>query len=208
MSDNIRRILNQITVLEDELRASLQEQEGRLRYRIEGRRVEFEHAVKDAHVKLKRGVFRWFLSVRPQNYLTAPVIYGLAVPLALIDLCVSFYQLTCFPIYGIPKARRSDFIIFDHQHLAYLNIIEKFHCLYCSYASGVLAFAREVTARTEQYFCPIKHARKILSAHRRYACFLDYGEAGEFHVRLEEFRAQLAQELASGTAQEYDENKA
>jgi len=208
MSDNIRRILNQITVLEDELRASLQEQEGRLRYRIEGRRVEFEHAVKDAHVKLKRGVFCWFLSVRPQNYLTAPVIYGLAVPLALIDLCVSFYQLTCFPIYGIPKARRSDFIIFDHQHLAYLNIIEKFHCLYCSYASGVLAFAREVTARTEQYFCPIKHARKILSAHRRYACFLDYGEAGAFHVRLEEFRAQLAQELASATAQENDENKA
>ena len=200
MNDKIRQILNQITVLEDELRASLEEQEVRLRYQVEGKRIEFEHAVKDAHFKLKRGVFSWFLSVRPQNYLTAPIIYGMAVPLALADLCVSIYQLSCFPIYGIPKARRSDFIVFDHQHLAYLNIIEKFHCLYCSYASGVLAFAREVTARTEQYFCPIKHARKILSAHRRYACFLDYGEAEDFHARLEEFRAQLAQEIDSGAA--------
>jgi hypothetical protein len=195
MNDKIRRILNQITVLEDELRASLQEQEGRLRYQIEGTRVEFEHAVRDAHVKLKRGLFAWFLTVRPQNYLTAPIIYGMGVPLALVDLTVSFYQLSCFPVYGIAKARRADYIVFDHQHLAYLNVIEKFHCLYCSYASGVLAYAREVTARTEQYFCPIKHARKILGAHRRYAYFLDYGEAEDFHVRLEEFRAFLAQEL-------------
>lgn len=195
MNEKIRRTLNQITVLEDELRAALQEQEGHLRYQIEGKRVEFEHVVKDAHVKLKRGVFRWFLTVRPQNYLTAPIIYGMGVPLALADLTVSLYQLSCFPIYGIAKARRADYIVFDHQHLAYLNVIEKFHCLYCSYASGVLAYAREVTARTEQYFCPIKHARKMLSAHRRYAYFLDYGEAEDFHVRLEEFRAQLAQEL-------------
>jgi len=207
MNDKARHILNQITALEDELRASLQEQEGRLRYQIEGKRVEFEHAVKDAHVKLKRGVFTWFLTVRPQNYLTAPIIYGLGVPLALVDLTVSFYQLSCFAVYGIPRARRADYIVFDHQHLAYLNIIEKFHCLYCSYANGVLAYAMEVAARTEQYFCPIKHARKILSAHRRYAYFLDYGEAEDFHVRLEEFRAQLAQELASGAAQNEDKNQ-
>ncbi|MEN6587141.1 MAG: hypothetical protein ABFE02_13970 [Sulfuricella sp.] len=206
MNDKIRHILSQITVLEDELRASLQEQEGRLRYQIEGKRVEFEHVVKDAHLKLKRGLFAWFLTVRPQNYLTAPVIYGMAVPLAAIDLFVSFYQLTCFPVYGIAKARRADYIVFDHQHLAYLNVIEKFHCLFCSYATGVLAYAREVTARTEQYFCPIKHARKILSAHRRYAYFLDYGEAEDFHARLEEFRALLAQELECDPAQETEKD--
>lgn len=204
MNDKIRGILSQITALEDELRASLQEQEGRLRYQIEGKRVEFEHVVQEAHVKLKRNVFHWFLTVRPQNYLTAPVIYGMAVPLALIDLSVSFYQLSCFPIYGILKARRADYIVFDHRHLAYLNVIEKFHCLYCSYVSGVLAYAYEVTARTEQYFCPIKHARKILGAHRRYAAFLDYGEAEDFHAKLEEYRAQLAQELASANAKDRD----
>jgi hypothetical protein len=206
MNDKIRRILNQITVLEDELRTSLKEQEGRLRYQVEGKRIEFEHAIKDAHLKLKRGVFSWFFSIPPQNFLTAPIIYGMAVPLALTDLCVSFYQLSCFPVYGIPKVRRADYLIFDHQHLEYLNIFEKFHCVYCSYASGVLAYAREITACTEQYFCPIKHARKILSTHRRYAAFLDYGEAEGFHARLNEFRAQLAQELESDAEQKNEKN--
>ncbi|PWB58457.1 MAG: hypothetical protein C3F18_02615 [Nitrosomonadales bacterium] len=206
MNDKIRRILNHITALEDELRASIQEQEGRWRYQIEGKRVEFEHAIRDTHLKLKRGIFPWLLSIPPQNLLTVPIIYGMFVPLALTDLCVSFYQLSCFPVYGIPKARRSDYVVFDHQHLAYLNIFEKFHCLYCSYANGVLAYAREVTARTEQYFCPIKHARKILSAHRRYANFLDYGDAEDFHARMEEYRAQLAQELERET--NIDKNQA
>ncbi|WP_239287780.1 hypothetical protein [Candidatus Nitrotoga sp. 1052] len=78
--------------------------------------------------------------------------------------------------------------------MAYLNIIEKMHCMYCSYAVGLLAYAREITARTEEYFCPIKHARKILSAHSRYERFLNYGEADNFHGKLEEIRTKLAKE--------------
>lgn len=195
MNDKIRLLLNQITALEDELKASLQEQEGRLRYQIEGKRIEFELAVTNAHLRLKRGIFQWLLSVRPQNFLTAPIIYGMVFPLALADLCVSFYQHTCFPIYRIQKVLRDDYIAFDHRHLAYLNVFEKFHCLFCSYANGVLAYSSEIAARTEQYFCPIKHARKLLSTHRRYADFMDYGAADDFHARLEELRAQLALEL-------------
>ena len=66
--------------------------------------------------------------------------------------------------------------------------------MYCSYAVGLLAYAREITARTEEYFCPIKHARKILSAHSRYERFLDYGEADNFQGKLEEIRTKLANE--------------
>jgi len=139
-------------------------------------------------------VLRWFMTVRPQNYFTMPIIYGLAVPLLFLDLCISFYQLTCFPVYRISKVRRADYIVLDHQHLAYLNILEKMHCMYCSYAVGLLAYAREITARTEEYFCPIKHARKILSAHSRYERFLDYGEADNFQGKLEEIRTKLAKE--------------
>ena len=58
-----------------------------------------------------------------------------------------------------------------------------------AYANGLLAYATEIAARTEQYFCPIKHARKILGVHDRYARFLDYGDAADFHARLEEFRS-------------------
>ena len=194
MNEKIRHILDQIRALDEELHIALHEQEGKLRYTIEGRRVAFEQSIREAHARLKTGSLRWFLGVRPQNLLTAPIIYSMILPLLFADLCVSVYQATCFPIYGIAKCRRQDYIVFDHQHLAYLNIFEKFHCLYCSYANGVLAYAREITARTEQYFCPIKHAHKVLHAHERYAYFLDYGAAENYQNKVEEFRAELARE--------------
>ncbi len=134
--------------------------------------------------------------MRPQNYLTMPVIYGMGVPLVLLDLCVSLYQLVCFPVYRIARVRHADYMLFDHRQLQYLNLIEKVHCLYCSYAVGVLAYAQEITARTEQYFCPIKHARRVLGAHGRYKHFLEYGEADDFHRKLEKFRSELASETA------------
>ncbi|HUW51294.1 MAG TPA: hypothetical protein VMV75_09810 [Sulfuricella sp.] len=192
MNEKIRRLSDQITALENELRTELRERENHLLYQIKGKRIEFECSIREAHLQLKQGIFRWFLTVRPQNFLTAPIIYGIVIPLALFDLCVMIYQFTCFPIYGIPRVRRSDHIAIDHQHLAYLNFIEKGHCIYCSYASGIISYAREVVARTEQYFCPIKHAHKMLGTHERYARFLDYGEGDNFHARLEEFRKNLA----------------
>lgn len=195
MNNRIRQILDQITVLENELHTLIEQQEGRLRYQIEGKRITFEHAIRDAHSKVKLGVFRWFMTVRPQNYLTAPIIYGMAIPLVLFDLCISIYQLLCFPIYRIAKVSRADYIVIDHQHLAYLNIIEKVHCMYCSYAVGLLGYASEITARTEQYFCPIKHARKVLGAHSRYKDFLSYGDAADLHGKVEELRSALAREI-------------
>ncbi|HEX5364272.1 MAG TPA: hypothetical protein VFW59_08370 [Gallionella sp.] len=200
MNNRIRQIAEQITALETELDAAIEEHEQRLLYQLEGRRVVFEQAVRDAHRRVKLGVFRWFLTVRPQNYLTMPIIYGAIIPMTLLDLCLSLYQLICFPVYRIARVKRGDYIVFDHQHLAYLNIIEKAHCLYCSYAVGLLAYATEIIARTEQYFCPIKHARRVRAAHARYKNFLDYGEADDYHGKLEEFRAELAQEADAKTA--------
>lgn len=194
MNSKVRQILDQITALEAELQKTVQDQEGRLSYQIRNKRIIFEQSIEAAHQRVKVGVFRWFLTVRPQNFLTMPIIYGMIVPLALFDLCISFYQLTCFPIYGIPRVRRRDYFVMDHQHLAYLNIIEKVDCMYCSYSTGMLAYALEITARTEQYFCPIKHAQKTLGTHTRYRNFLDYGEADEFHDKIEEFRSELAHE--------------
>jgi hypothetical protein len=78
--------------------------------------------------------------------------------------------------------------------------------MYCSYANGLIAYAREITARTEQYFCPIKHAQKMLGAHRRYQSYLEYGEAEDFQARLDQFRAALAQEEDAGVHHEADKN--
>lgn len=114
------------------------------------------------------------------------------IPLLITDFFISFYQTTCFPIYGIKKVRRADYIIFDRQHLNYLNFIEKFHCTYCAYGTGMIAYISEILARTEQYFCPIKHARKIIASHSRYPLFLEYGAAENYAVKLEEYRQALA----------------
>ena len=200
MNDRIRQIIDQISTLEAELHAAIEQQEGQLRYQIEGKRVTFERAIGEAHRKVKIGVFRWFTTVRPQNFLTAPIIYSMIIPLALFDLCISFYQLTCFPIYGITRVGRANYFVMDHQHLAYLNIIEKVDCVYCSYAVDLLGYALEISARTEQYFCPIKHARKVLGAHSRYENFLSYGDADHLHEKIDDFRDALASEKERDSA--------
>lgn len=194
MNDRIRGLMDQMAALEDELRTALHEQETRALFQINGKRVEFERSIGDAHHRLKRNFFRWLVTDRPQNLLTGPFIYGLGIPLVLLDLCVTVYQTTCFPIYGITKVRRGDYIVLDRQQLEYLNFIEKFHCSYCGYATGLIAYISEIAARTEEYFCPIKHARKILGPHSRYARFLDYGEAADYQAKLEQFRVALGHE--------------
>ena len=73
----------------------------------------------------------------------------MVIPMMMMDLCVSFYQFTCFPIYGIRKVKRSDYIVFDRYQLGYLNFIEKSHCIYCEYGNGLMAYMTEILARTE-----------------------------------------------------------
>ena len=188
MNDRIRTLLNQMNALEDEMRTVLQSQETKMFFEIKGRRIEFEKAVRQTHRKLKKNFFRWLVTNRPQNLITGPIIYGMALPLALFDFFVTLYQATCFPVYGIAKVRRGEYIVFDRHQLGYLNFIERFHCEYCAYANGLVAYATEILGRTEQYFCPIKHARKILGVHGRYAEFMAYGDSADFHVRLEQYR--------------------
>ena len=191
VATRISELLSSITALEDELRAALREQETHLFYQIKGKRVEFEGTIRESHRKLRRSVMRWIVTDRPQNFLTGPIIYGLAVPIVLLDLCITLYQAVCFPVYRIARVKRIDYIVIDRQHLGYLNWFERFHCTYCAYATGLLAYTSEIAARTEQYFCPIKHARRILGSNVRYERFLAFGEAADYHARLEEFRVAL-----------------
>ena len=101
----------------------------------------------------------------------------------LLDLAVTVYQAVCFPVYGIPKVARGEYLVFDRGSLRYLNVIEKIGCVYCSYANGLLAYVVEIAARTEQHFCPIKHARKLLRPHSHYANFVPYGDL-TWHIEI------------------------
>ncbi|MFM0124142.1 hypothetical protein P0D73_35550 [Paraburkholderia sp. RL18-101-BIB-B] len=189
----IQHILNQISALESELQTELHQRETKLFYRITGKRVEFDEAVGKIHRESKAGIVHWILDSRPQNSFAAPFVYVLIVPLVFLELCISIYQALCFPIYRVAKVKRVDYIVLDRSQLG-LNFMEKFHFAYCEYANGLFAYGTEIASRTEQYWCPIKHAHKVLGTHARYERFLAYGDAEQYQARLKQFREALRQQ--------------
>lgn len=181
----------------DELLARIRQLESEIEEDYRSRRDEFDARRRQLagdflaqQRRYRTGLFRFLRDARALVVLTAPLIYLGWIPFLLLDLFISVYQAVCFPIYGIPKVRRADYLVFDRGDLPYLNLIEKFNCFYCSYGNGVAAYFREVAARTEQYWCPIKHARRIHGAHERYPHFFDYGDAEAFRQGLERLRRE------------------
>lgn len=194
MTDAINSIVTKIQALEHELEVEFAKQRAGLRYGLEHGKVLFEDEVTRRHRELRTGLARYVLNARPLVVLTSPVIYSLAIPFALVDAWVSIYQAICFRVYDIPQVRRSRYMVFDRAGLSYLNALEKLNCAYCSYVNGVIAYVREVGSRTEQYWCPIKHAKRVLGAHPRYPDFIDYGEGEQYREKLESLRTKLAKE--------------
>ena len=191
MNANIRELIAQITALEEELETSLRKQQAHILYQIKDGKIRFAEEIEEAQRKMKQNVLRWLLDSRPRNLLSAPVIYAMVVPLAVLDLGLWIYKSICFPLYRIGKVNRGAYIIIDRHHLKHLNLFEKLNCVYCGYANGLIAYAREVASRTEQYWCPIKHAGKILDRHSRSYNFIDYGDAENYRARVREYREQL-----------------
>ena len=194
MNPQIAVLVDKMRSLETELEAELAKRRAELRVGLEKGRAVFEEEIVRRHRDLKTRLSAYILGAQPLVVITAPVIYSVIVPLALLDLFVTVYQTVCFPVYGIPKVRRRDYLVFDRHHLAYLNALEKLNCAYCSYANGLIAYVREIASRTEQYWCPIKHARRLVGAHARYAVFEDYGDAETYQRRLTELRKSLTDE--------------
>jgi len=194
MSRQIDELIARIRELEEELEQEFRKKREAFHFQIEERRVRFAAEVARQQLRFKTGLWNYWLTAKPLNILSAPLIYSGFIPFALLDLFLAVYQAVCFPIYGIAKARRSDYLIFDREDLPYLNAIEKFNCFYCSYGTGLAAWAREITARTEQYWCPIKHARRIRAAHERYPGFFEFGDAESYQKGLERLRQELERE--------------
>jgi hypothetical protein len=192
MNPKISELLDRIQQMELEIELEMKRKRAELQADFEETRVRFEREVLEQQRRFKTGVISYLLTANLMSVLTAPVIYALFVPILLLDLSISVYQHICFRAYGIKRVKRSDYFVFDRAHLAYLNLIEKINCAYCSYGNGVMAYGREVVARTEQYWCPIKHARKIMAAHPYYTGFVDFGDAQSYKDELENLRTELA----------------
>ncbi|MDW3095018.1 MAG: hypothetical protein R8G33_05015 [Gammaproteobacteria bacterium] len=184
MNSRITELLKEIKEREDELEEVIKSYEGEFFYKIEGTKVKFDKLIEDAHRQLKTGLIQWFLNSELRNVITAPFIYSMIIPFLLIDIFISIYQLICFSLYKIPLVKRSEYIVVDRHHLKYLNAIERMHCMYCGYINGLISYMREIVARTEQYWCPIKHARKVLDPHRRYLKFSDFGNSERYQEHI------------------------
>jgi hypothetical protein len=184
MVSPLDELMERLRGVEAEIEVELAKRREALRFHLENRRIVFEREMLRIHREIKTRASRYLIDANPLMILSAPVIYSLIIPVALVDLWVMAYQAICFPIYKIPKVRRRDYLVFDRHHLAYLNVIEKINCAYCSYANGAIAFVREVAARTEVYWCPIKHARRVLGPHPYYQGFADFGDAEGFRGKL------------------------
>ena len=191
MADTLEKLQARLAEAEEQLEAEWEKRREAMHYRIEQRKIVFEKEVREAHRKLRVRLWLFLRRTRPMVILTAPVIYSVAIPFALIDLWVTLYQWICFPIYGIEKVKRSDHIVIDRHNLAYLNAIQKFNCVYCGYGNGVISFAREVAGRTEKFWCPIKHARRVKGPHAHYGDFCDFGDAEGFQANSARLRAEL-----------------
>ncbi len=191
MASRIDDLLEHIARLERELEVELSRVRTQWRYRIESGRVRFEREVRVAHRRFKQSIPRFLRESSVANLLTAPLIYSLILPIALLDVWISLYQAVCFRAYGVARVRRSAYVVIDRQHLAYLNNIEKLNCVYCGYANGVLAYVREIAGRTEQYWCPIRHASRVRGTHGHYRHFVDYGDAEGYRRRLMPLRHEL-----------------
>lgn len=191
MSSTIAQLADKINSLEKQLQIELDKKQEEFRYKLEKKRIQFEQEVLDAHRKLKVNVLRWLMSSRLRNILSSPFIYSMIVPIVFFDITITLYQHICFRLYGIRRVERSKYIVLDRHQLAYLNGIEKLNCIYCGYGNGVVAYTREVIARTEQYWCPIKHARKTVGSHHRYHKFSDYGDGENYHEHLVKLRDDL-----------------
>jgi hypothetical protein len=191
MDADLQPLFDKLRALEEELEQKVQARAQQFHYRLERNKAIFEREALERHRRIKMRLSRFLWESPFLTYLTAPVIYSMIIPLALLDLSIIIYQHTCFVAWGVKRVKRRDYIVIDRHRLAYLNSIEKLNCVYCGYANGLIALVREVASRTEQYWCPIRHALKVKGAHSRYRNFVDYGDAEGFRERLESLREEL-----------------
>jgi len=193
MYSDIGKLLEDMRDLQEQLEQFFDEAREKFRYTLEDGRVRFSLEVQQLQRRYRVSSFRYLLDADWRSVATAPVIYSMIVPLVLVDLSFTVYQHICFHAYGVPRVPRRDYLVNDRHRLVYLNTIEKINCTYCGYGNGVIAYTREIISRTEQYWCPIRQAHRVIDAHRRYPQFFAFGDAQGYQQGLKN-RRQLLKE--------------
>ncbi|MFA6534239.1 MAG: hypothetical protein WCT37_03640 [Patescibacteria group bacterium] len=182
----------------DRLNEALKEEYSRLAekygFSFERKKIVFLEKIRARNKKFRIPAWKYIVPRRLRHLLPLPFIYAMIIPAITLDIFITIYHLVAFPLYDIPKVRRSDYLVYDRRFLDYLNFIQKAHCLYCSYVNGLFAYAMEIAARTERYWCPIKAAHRPKSYHNWYQDFADYGNPEEWSEKFNDHQAFKDQE--------------
>lgn len=188
MNDKIKELLDEIEEMKLKLAEEIDKQESHISYEIKNGYVTFEKEVLAKQRENMKNLFTWLGEVPLLHFLVAPLIYAMVIPAIFLDVILFIYQQVVFRVFKFKLIKRSDYMYFDHQYLGYLNAIEKLNCLYCSYFNGLMLYASAIAGRTELYFCPIKHAKKVVAQHQYYEEFLSYGDEENYQEKLKDLR--------------------
>ena len=180
MRSEINHILTDIRKKREELFNAYEQLKKEYGFSIEKRRIIFSKKAKEYNKLFRNSWVDSIFSTQLREFLSIPFIYSVAIPVILMDIVFFIYQQTAFRLYKIPLVKRRDYIVYDRRYLDYLNWIQKFNCIYCSYVNWFLSYAVEIAWRTEKYRCPIKHAHKMKWWHDWQEDFADYGDPETF----------------------------
>ncbi len=188
MNDKIKEMIEEIEAMKVKLGEEIAQQEKDISYEIQNGYVRFEQEIFNRQKENMKNLLAWFRDIPLLHLLASPLVYAMVIPAILFDIILFVYQQVIFRIFKFKFIKRSDYILFDRQYLGYLNSIEKLNCLYCSYFNGLMQYAAAIAGRTELYFCPIKHAKKVAYQHDYYDEFFSYGDEDKYQEKLEEIR--------------------
>jgi len=138
---------------------------------------------------------KFFKRTKLSYLITMPTIMMMIIPAVIADIFATVYQAINFTAYEIPKVKRSKYIIIDRHHLKHLNLMEKLFCVFCGYVNGVIQYCAEIGSRTEEFWCPIKHAKKAGFEHARYDNYIEYSDSDSYHAKRKNIRLKMKKDL-------------
>ena len=186
MKVDLSETLERIIQLERELEQEFKKKNHEIIQSYQQQKVRLATSIRVQQEKYKVNLAKYVFGPRLLSVLVTPIIYAMLVPIAFYDLSLFIYQHITFRVYRIPVVKREDYFVIDRHHLGYLNVLEKVNCVYCGYGNAVAAYGKEIIARTEQYWCPIKHASRVKDPHTRYYNFFEYGDAEGYRDHLDD----------------------
>ena len=195
MKVDLSNTLERIIQLERELEGEFKKKNREIIQSYQTQKVRLATSIRVQQEKYRVNLAKYVFGPRLLSVLVTPIIYVMLVPITFYDLSLFIYQHITFRVYRIPIVKREDYFVIDRHHLGYLNILEKVNCVYCGYGNAVAAYGKEIIARTEQYWCPIKHASRVKDPHTRYYNFFEYGDAEGYRDNLSDVIRKFDEEI-------------